>query len=41
MSSPNADLSLEEGCVVPVQVIRDESEVSGKYWRDGNYFDFY
>ncbi|OMJ69741.1 hypothetical protein SteCoe_32445 [Stentor coeruleus] len=41
MAGPEAELSLEEGCVVPVQVIRDESDVSGKFWRDGNHFDYY
>ncbi|OMJ87455.1 hypothetical protein SteCoe_10785 [Stentor coeruleus] len=41
MGGPEADLSLEEGCVAPVQVIRDESDVSGKFWRDGNHFEYY
>jgi NAD(P)-dependent dehydrogenase (short-subunit alcohol dehydrogenase family) len=41
MAGDEAELSLEEGCVVPVQVIRDESGLSGRFWRDGNHFDYY
>jgi NAD(P)-dependent dehydrogenase (short-subunit alcohol dehydrogenase family) len=41
MAGQEAHLSIEEGSVLPVRVIRDVSEVSGKYWRENGCFEFY
>jgi carbonyl reductase 1 len=41
MAGPNAQLSIEEGVVVPVRAIRDTTNVSGKYWREESVTDFY
>ena len=37
MGGPNAPLSIDEGIVMPTLVIRDTSNVTGKYWADNSY----
>ena len=41
MAGQEADLSIEEGSVFSVRVIRDTSDLSGRYWADGDHHDFY
>ena len=40
MGTDAAELSLEEGCVMPFKVLTDTNNISGKYWEDGHYEDF-
>ena len=41
MAGEEAELSIEEGSVVPVKVARDTSEISGKFWIEDRVVDFY
>ena len=41
MAGQRAELTIEQGAELPIRVVRDETNLSGKYWRDGAHFDFY
>ena len=41
MAGQEAELSIEEGSELPVRVIRDTTEITGKFWSNGNHYDYF